>query len=273
MENKDTSVIKELVEQPAIAEQTGTSEPTETAYQFFNTISWWEFLLVALALVVIYFILFEIQQLTKHSSFSGRYQNQFREIFRKIFVVFELVAIVTLAGVFIWIKPMLHGLIIGFLVIGSWSYLRSYMSGRWVHFDNTLTEGIELRAAELQGVVSKMGRVKLHLQTNDGLHHLSYNQLLEKGYTLVSGEEIGGFYHLALTPKESLQDVASHRTHLLDLFATAPYVDWHHKPEIFRDDTDENRLEAKILIKEESHLHELIALIKEWGYNCKLGTV
>lgn len=273
MENKDTSKIKELLEEPETVEQTGIIEHTETAHQFFNTISWWEFLLVALALVVIYFILFEIQQLTKHSSFSGRYQNQFREIFRKIFVVFELVAFVTLACVFIWIKPLLHGLIIGFLVIGSWSYLRSYISGRWVQFDNILTEGIELRTANLQGVVSKVGRVKLRLQTSDGLHHLSYNRLLENGYTLVSGEEIGGFYHLELTPKEGFENVASHRMHLLDLFATAPYVDWHHKPEIFRDDTHENQLEARILIKEESHLHELMALIKEWGYNCKLGAI
>lgn len=241
--------------------------------QFINHFSWWEFLLVAVSLAVIYFILFEIQQLTKHSSFSGRYQNQFREIFRQIFVVFELVAIVTLAGVFIWINPFLHGLIIGFIVIGSWAYLRSYISGRWIHFDKAVTEGIELRTAGLQGVVSKMDRVKLHLQTSEGLHHLSYNRLLENGYTLVSGEEIGGFYHLELTPKESLNKVSSHRIHLLDLFATAPYVDWHHKPEIFQDDTQENQLAARVLIKEESHLHELIALIKEWGYNCKLGTI
>ncbi len=266
MENKDTTESLVVLEQTDRVEQTGMMD------QLIN-ISWGEFLLVALGLAVLYFILFEIQQLTKHSSFSGRYQNRFKELFRQIFVVFELVAMVTLAGVFIWINPLLHGLIIGFIVIGSWTYLRSYINGRWVLFDNAVTEGMELRTADLQGVVSKMDRVKLHLQTSEGLHHLSYNQLLQNGYTLVSGEEIGGFYHLELTPKESLNNVSSHRRHLLDLFATAPYVDWHHKPEIFQDDVQENQIEAKVLIKEESHLHELIALIKEWGYNCKLGAL
>lgn len=238
--------------------------------QFLNNFSWWEFFLVAGFLAGIYFVLFEIQQLTKHSSFSGRYQNRFRELFRQIFVVFELLAIVTLVGVFVWINPWLHGLMIGFLVIGSWSYLRSYISGRWIHFENAIVEGIELRTAEKQGIVSKMGRVEMHLQTSEGLHHLSYNRLLEDGYTLVSGEKIGGFYHLELSPKETNTNIYNHRLHLLDLFATAPYVDWHHKPELFQDESVENQLDAKVLIKEESHLHELIALIREWGYNCKL---
>ena len=238
--------------------------------QFLDNFSWGEFLLVALALAAIYFILFEIQQLTKHSSFSGRYQNQFKELFRQIFVVFELLAIVTLTGVFVWINPWLHGSMIIFLVIGSWTYLRSYISGRWIHFDNAITEGIELQTANLKGIVLKTGRVKMQLQTSEGLHYLSYNRLLENGYTLVSGEQIGGFYHLELSPKENNGTINQHRLHLLDLFATAPYVDWHHKPELFQDENKENQLDAKILIKEESHLHELIALIREWGYHCKL---
>jgi len=273
MELKDTTDPTGVVEQPeGLTEQPIVLEP-EVAEQFFTNISWWEFILVALALAVIYFVLFEIQQLTKHSSFSGRYQNQFRELFRKTFVVFELLAIVTLAGVFVWINPWLHGSIMLFLIIGSWDYLRSYISGRWIHFDNHIMEGIEIQTANLQGIIANMGRVKMHLQTGEGLHHLSYNRLLENGYTLVSGEKIGCFYHLELTPKEDTINFNNHRLHLLDLFATAPFVDWHHKPELFRDEAIENQIDAKVLIKEENHLHELIALIREWGYDCKLVNV
>lgn len=254
-------------------ESVETIPPVEAAEQLFHQISWGEFLLVALSLAAIYFVLFEIQQLTKHSSFSGRYQNQFRELFRKTFVVFELLSIVTLVGVFIWINPWLHGSIIGFLVLGSWRYLRSYVSGRWIHFEHTILEGTELKTARLQGIVSKLGRVNIHLQTSEGLHHLSYNRLLDDGYTLVAGDKIGGFYHLELSPKDTTTTIRNHRLHLLDLFATAPYVDWHHKPELFQDEAVENQLDAKVLIKEESHLHELIALIREWGYHCKLVNV
>lgn len=261
------------IKETGVREQIDVVDPIMGTEQLLHQVSWGEFLLVALALAVVYFVLFEIQQLTKHSSFSGRYQNQFQEVFRKTFVVFELLSIVTLASVFVWINPWLHGSIMVFLIIGSWRYLRSYISGRWIHFDHAIVEGTELKTANLQGIVSTLGRVKLHLQTNEGLHHLSYNRLLDEGYTLVSGEKIGGFYHLALSPKETNTSIYNHRLHLLDLFATAPYVDWHHKPELFQDEAVENQLDAKILIKEESHLHELIALIKEWGYHCKLVNV
>ena len=164
-------------------------------------------------------------------------------------------------------------MILGFLVLGSWSYLRSYLSGRWVHFANNIKEGAELSTQNLQGVVSKLGSVNLQLQTSEGIHHLNYDTLLKDGYTLVSGAEIGGFYHLELSPKEGNTQFPNHRLHLLDLFATAPYIDWHHKPEIFQNEEKENQVEARILIKEESHLHELMALIREWGYNCRLANL
>ena len=241
--------------------------------QFIHNFNWWEFLLTVLAIAGTYFVLFEIQQLTKHSSFSGRYQNRFRELFRQIFVVYEMLAIVVVGSVFVLVNPWVHGLILGFLIIGSWSYLKSYISGRWVHFENSIKEGSELKTVGLQGIVSKMGKVNFQLQTSDGVHHLNYNSLLHDGYTLISGEEIGGFYHLALSPKDNLQNIKNHRLHLLDLFATAPYVDWHHKPELFQDETKPDTVDARILIKEESHLHELITLIKEWGYNCKMTTI
>lgn len=230
--------------------------------------SWGKFLLIALVLIAIYTGLFVIQQFTKHSSFSGRFQKEFKNLFRQIYIVYELVAILILASVFVLINPFLNGMILLFLVLGSLPYIRSYISGRWVHFDQTITEGVEIKTGGLQGVILKMGRVKMRMQTKEGLHHLSYNKLLTNGYTLISGNEIGGFYHLELLPKDSVNDIKNHHLHLMDLFATAPYIDWHHKPEIFQNDSGVDTVDAKVLIKEESHLQELIGLIKEWGYNC-----
>ena len=236
----------------------------------WTTVNWGGFLLTAFILAFIYLVLFVTQELTKHSSFSGRFKNRFKNLFRQIFVVFELLVAVILAGVFILINPILHGIIVLFLLLGSIPYIKSYISGRWIHFDRSITEGVELKIGKLQGVVTGMKRTKMYLQTSEGLQHLSYSRLLADGYTLLSGEEIGGFYHLELSPGETAKGIKNHRLHLLDLFATAPYVDWHHKPDLFQDDDDPNTVDARVLIKEESHLHELIALIKEWGYQGKM---
>ena len=237
-----------------------------------STFTWKEFFLTALLLGFIYFLLYLAREITARFSLFGRFQTRIKNFFKQIYTIYELVALVILAGVFVCIKPGFHGLILFFLGLGSFSYLRSYISGRWIHLDNSITEGVELKIPDLQGVVSKMGRVKMHLQTNEGLHFMSYSQMLRKGYTLVSGDKIGGFYHLELSPKDASKPIKNHRLHLMDLFAGVPYIDWHHKPELFQEENAADTIDAKVLIKEESHLHELIALIKEWGYDCRLVT-
>ncbi|MEM1120897.1 MAG: hypothetical protein AAGJ18_10650 [Bacteroidota bacterium] len=237
-----------------------------TLYSF----SWGSFFLAACWLLLLYFVLYVVEEVLQHRAASGRFQNQLRRWSHRIFIVYELLALVVLSGIFILIDPYLHGIILLILAVGSLPYLRSYISGRWVEFDNSITEGVELKTADLQGVVLNMKRTKMKLQTSEGLHHLNYTKLLSDGYTLVSGDEIGGYYHLELSPQETLENIKNHRLHLLDLFVMAPYVDWHHRPELFVDDDAPDTVDARILIREESHLHELIALIKEWGYHCKI---
>ncbi|MEM6316228.1 MAG: hypothetical protein AAF960_01080 [Bacteroidota bacterium] len=238
---------------------------------YFYSFSWGQFFLLALILVVLYFLLFGFVQLVRHTSYFSSLKKNLHVWSERFFVLYELFALLLLAGVFTLINPYLHGLILLVLVIGSWTQLRSYISGRWILFDRAIMEGVELKMGDLQGVIAKMGRIKMHLQTNEGIHHLSYNDLANQGYTLVSGEEIGGYYHLELSPSDALKAIKNHRLHLLDLFVMAPFVDWHHRPELFQDDDMPNTVDARVSIREESHLHELIALIKEWGYQCKVS--
>jgi len=235
-------------------------------YKFY----WDDFFLAAFWLLLLYFALYILEEVTQRRAASGRFQIQLKQWSHRVFIVYELLAIVILAGIFMLINPYLHGIILLILAIGSFTYLRSYISGRWIQYDNSITEGVEMKTADLQGVVLGMDRTKMRLQTSEGLHYLNYHQLLNDGYTLVSGDEIGGYYHLELSPQATLEGIKNHRLHLLDLFVMAPYVDWHHKPELFEDDDVPNTVDARILLREESHLHELIALIREWGYQCKI---
>jgi hypothetical protein len=235
-----------------------------------SSFTWYEFFLTALLLGVIYVVLFLLSELNKRNIISEHFPKKFKNGFRQLFIVYELLAMIILVAVFICIKPPLHGLIFLFFALGSISYLRSYINGRWIHFDNAISQGVEIRTPKLQGVVSEMGRFKMHIQTKKGLHHISYSRLLSEGYALVSGEEIGSFHHFQLAPNEKLKNIKNHRLHLLDLFSSAPYVDWHHKPELVYNENESNRVDARVLIKEDSHLHELVALIREWGYHCKL---
>lgn len=239
-------------------------------YLFKSQYSWKEFFMTLTLLAVIYVILYLFQAGSKRLSLAGYFQTKIRQISRKLFLLYEIVALIILVGIFILINPIFHGILTFLLAWTSFDYIKSYVSGRWIALDNIIIEGTELKTKELQGVVSKMGRLKMDFQTNEGLCHIHYDRLLADGYTLVSGDEIGGFYYLEFSPKNTLKDIKNHRIYLMDLLATAPYIDWNQKPEIFRDDNKSNSIDVRILIKEEDHLHDLMLMVKEWGYDCKL---
>ena len=232
--------------------------------------SWSEFFLLALALLVLSAVLYILGEFIRRSHSTGYVQTQLRKWSTPFFVLYELGVLTILATAFVLINPYVHGLVLLVLILGSWRYLRSYISGRWVLFDRDIRDGFEIKVGDLQGVVLHTKRLKMELQTQTGLHHISYTDLLDKGYTLVSGDRIGGYYHLSLSPSEAVENVSNHRSHLLDLFVMTPYVDWHHKIELFQDDDNVDTVETRVLIREESHLHELVALIKEWGYHCRM---
>jgi len=73
------------------------------------------------------------------------------------------------------------------------------------------------------------------------------------------------YYHLRITPEddEEPKAILSDVTHIL---ISSPYLDGDHKPEISRSITNPGEINTKLLVKEESHLHDLISLLGEHGY-------
>jgi hypothetical protein len=142
------------------------------------------------------------------------------------------------------------------------------MSGRILLLNQHISEGTILKIKTGEGIVTNMGRMGLDLQTNEGLHRVNYASILEDGYTLVASDEIGGFYQLRVSCDTDSK--INHATRLADLLATTPYIDWGHKPDVLSLDDAHKQIEIRVLIKEENHLHDLISLIKEWGYNCEI---
>jgi hypothetical protein len=159
--------------------------------------------------------------------------------------------------------------LVALLVFAGFSHVKNYMSGRFIHLDRSVTKGKRLKTGQVTGVISRLGNLGLHLQTPDGPHHISYVTLLNEGYTLVSGEESGGFCHLRITLAEDQNDKLNARL-FSDLLVTTPYLDWNHRPEIIHDaDETPGNLEAKFLLKDEKYLHDLRRLMKEWVFLCQ----
>lgn len=233
--------------------------------------SWGRLFIAGLILLTVYFILQFIRRLLERAAFMGSWQAPAMRFSRYILLIYEPLALVIIGGIFVLINPIFHGLIMGLLFLAGFPHLRNYLAGRVVQFDHHIDRGSRLRSGAFEGVVLEMGRLGLQLQTNEGLHHLTYARLLAEGYTLISGEEIGGFYQLLIRPREADEKVR-HLQHLQNLLLTAPYLDWHHKPELTSGDTEQQTIEARVLVREENHLHDLVELIREWGYHCSAHT-
>lgn len=242
-------------------------------YIFTAKASWGNLFIIAIALLIFYFALQFFNRIIRRASFLRVFQKPIQRVIRYLLLLYEMLVIIILGSVFIMINPFYHGLLLGVILLIGFSHIRNYVSGRMIKMANEIKEGGSLQINKMEGSVANLKRLGLNLKTKEGIHFIQYSELMSNGYTILAGEDIGGFYelHITATPKEEEKKV-NHATRLLDLLITAPYLDWHHKPEVaVKDGGNPNDLEAKVLVREEVHVHELVALIKEWGYGCRIA--
>lgn len=229
------------------------------------------FLVVTLSVFALYFVLHFTNRLVKSATFLKSWQPRVQQVIYYLLLVYEPLAIIVLVSAFILINPLFDGLLIGLLLIAGFVHVRNYTSGWLILADSKMAVGKKIKTGELQGIITKLGRLGLNLQTSEGIHYLSYSKLQKLGYAIIAGEEIGGFYNLKIGPKDE-QKLSFHTNRLMDLLTSAPYVDRNHKPKLLPNKT-EHCLEARLLLKEETHLYELLALIEEWGYTSNVTEV
>lgn len=237
---------------------------------WLSRFSWGDFLQIALVLIAVYFVLQFLQRVLRKTNFLGRFQEWACSLVHHLLLVYELIVILLLGAAFVLIYPAFHGLLLLILVIGGFSHIRNYISGRVMQFDGGVSIGKQLKIDTLQGIITHIGRLGLQLKTNKGSQFINYSKLMDEGYLLLSGKEIGGFYNLKISP-ENIENGNNHLQRLIDLLATAPYLDTSHKTELLTNRDQDNQWNAKVLVKEESHLFDLIDLLREWGYVCKIS--
>lgn len=228
--------------------------------------TWWQLLKAAAWLVAVYFLL---QVGDRWLAFGkiGRFQLGGR-FFRGLksgvelaTTLFEPAAALLLGGIFIFINPAVHGAVVLFLAIAGFSSLKNYLSGRILLLNSGVTGANRIETSDGEGgLIARWGRLGLYLRTDEGLRNIPYSLLLERGYTLVSGEDVGKLYRLRLVPKEG---EAVELNKLPGLLAATPYLDHGHLPEL--KPLPGNAIEANLLLRDEKYLPDLVKLAGEWG--------
>lgn len=234
---------------------------------FINNYTWGDFLLLGLGLFALYLVFQFFYQLLKNTSFLGEIHGQVRQLLYYFLVVFEPLALLIVAGGLVLINPLYYGILVGVFIIVGFVSIRNYLNGIFIRLGNDVAEGNEIRIGNHRGIISEMKRTGVQLRTKEGLHFTAYSQMLRDGYTIISGEDVGGFYHLKIG-RASEEDKLDSPIPIMDLLVMSPYIDWKFRPEIFPINTEPGQHETRVLIREEDHLHELIAVFKENGFSC-----
>ncbi|MEL7021260.1 MAG: mechanosensitive ion channel domain-containing protein, partial [Bacteroidota bacterium] len=167
-----------------------------------TTLPWATFFATALLLFIAYLILRFLQQLVQRSSLFGKYRSTTQRYLYRLLLVFELFVVLVLGASFVLISPLLHGLMIAALFVGAFPHIRNYICGVIIQFDRGVQVGNRLKCSEHSGTIADIKRIGLKLRTTKGMRFVNYSKLLETRYLLLSGEEIGGFYRLQITPQE-----------------------------------------------------------------------
>lgn len=231
------------------------------------TFSWSEFFAVGAILLVAYFILQLLQRLLSVIKPFGRFQGSIRRTVTYFLLVFEPLVILLLSSAFLLINPIYHGLLMGMVMMFAYAHMKNYVNGRVIQFNNSLQVGREIKTNDLEGIIANKERLGLQIKTGSGVHFISYSHIIRNSYMLLSGDDISGFFELLITPNEPNHKI-NYEMKLMDYLSTAPYLDWNHKPEISMGDNYE--IKARIIVKDESHLDDLVTLIKSWNYSCKI---
>ncbi len=234
---------------------------------FAKQFNWIELGLAAVFLLLVYFLLQFLQRIVSRAGFLRNMRFAIEDGIHQLLLFYEPLAGIILIGILVFINPVLHGSLLILLILLGYKQLRNYVSGRVIRINKSLSAGKKIKVDNQQGIISVVGRQGIEIQTDEGLHFIPYQHLQEKGYTLISGQEIGGFYQLELLPKDEKAKPAVLQEGLMNLLAATPYLDIQFKPELtVRDQT----IHARVLLKEEQHLSALLALIEDWGYQGKV---
>lgn len=240
-----------------------------------SRISWLSWLLFCLLLLGGYFLLHFIERLLNRVSFRWVEQSPVREVMRNVVIVYEPAALLLVASSFFIVRPVSNGLVLLLILLVSFAHIRNYFTGKLLAIQGSLNVGKRMRTGGVQGRIAHLGRLGMRLQTSEGLHHIDYGKLQTQGFALLAGEEIGGLFRLRIRLAGSDKGKKPDPKRLMDLLASAPYLEWSHTPDIHtrgeqKDANGDLYLDIQVLFKEEDHLHELMRLINEWGYDCEV---
>jgi len=240
-------------------------------WQVHFQFSWMGLLALMIQLSLLYFILHLAWKGALRITAPSPWQLRLKKIIHFVLLIFEPAVLLLLFSSFVMIHPFYHGLVLLLLTVTNFRHLRNYFSSRIILFDPLIHVGSRLKTGQTKGIISKIGRMRIQVQTDNGLHFITYNNLLQQTYSLLDREEKGGFYRLKIgaTPDDTSTESQKQLLHLLN---TAPYINWNHPLDIKQiENSAQQHWLAHLSLYQEQHLFDLMTLLEERGFSSQIA--
>lgn len=187
------------------------------------------------------------------------------KVFENFLLIYEPLVLLLLLSALIGVKPTMILPIVVILLIISHRHWRNYISRSVVMINKRIKRGVHIHSGGINGKVIKFGKLGTEVQTQKGIHVMSYQSLLDNGYTISEGDEISRLYTLQMiTSGNNTYDAESQ---LLDRLANTPYIDWNTSPEIEVSEIHKDNITLRVVLRDKSHLDEIVSLLHEWQYS------
>ena len=230
--------------------------------------TWFFFGLLVLCLGLIYFLLKILYKRANFLTLNRNVQRLVFSVLQKTLIIYEPIAIVVSASVWVLISPVWHGLLVLFLIVITFPHIRNYTTGRIIRMNNDLEAGTNIILGKKQGTVSRLANLGMYIMMNNGLMYLSYDQLAKHGYTIIPGSNLGEYCVVCIQLHQD-KDAKQQKQWLLHMLMVAPYIDTSYYPSLV--DSQENQVKFKLLLGKGNYHQHLIRLIQDWGYACTLS--
>lgn len=229
---------------------------------------WITFFRTGVWLLLIYLVLKFIRRLLSldksvKGEFWRRLQHGSRRIIQAIILVYEPTVLLIFGTVLFLIDPLRHGPILLLLILVTFPSLKNYLNGRLLLLTTSLAQASRIETVAGKGNIVRWERLGLYLQTTEGLKHVPYSQIMDSGFTLISGEDVRYRADLDLVATDPEKtDVKELGGQLM----MSPYLDMSHPPAL---QVKPGSVKASVLLKDEKYLPDLVEALKEWGWDVK----
>jgi len=217
--------------------------------RFLTNISWFDFLVIASVIVLIYMVCLWLLILPWTKENLGK-NHFFSRIVKHLYWP---IGGIILIGTFVAISPLYHGLIVAFIFVCSWKYLKEILTGSFIKFSQLYKLDLKYDYGGKTGKLVSLDMIGGKFKSSNGIQFLTYSQMLES--KLIALVDETSSLDLTMVCNKDSSELFSIE-HIQDMIFDCPYVDHYIKPQIKRidDDTIQFDISTRTMIKEEKVL-------------------